>query len=101
MEDNVLELGGNIELSGFSGLDGGTMIILKKIIGNHVKRMTLKSNKFEKLSLSMKTVHNNQFELHAKMLDNGHAYTSELVERNIFSGVDGVLKKIMNAMGKV
>jgi hypothetical protein len=34
MEDNVLQLGGNIELSGFSNLEGGAMIVLKKIIGN-------------------------------------------------------------------
>ena len=101
MEDNILQLGGNIELSGFSELDGGTMIVLKKIVGNYVKKISTKTDNFEKLSLTMKTVHNNQFEVHAKMLDNGQQFTSEIVERNLFVAIDTVLKKIMNGMGKI
>lgn len=101
MEDNVLQLGGNIELSGFSELDGGTMIILKKIIGNYAKRMSTKTDNFEKLVLSMKTVHNNQFEIKAHMLDNGQQFDSENIDRNLFVAVDTALKKIMNGMGKV
>ena len=57
MEDEVLQLGGNIELSGFSELDGGVMIVLKKIIGNYAKRMSEKASDFEKLSMNMKLVH--------------------------------------------
>ena len=101
MEDNVLQLGGNIELSGFSSVDGGTMIILKKIVGNYVKRISTKVENFEKLSLTMKTVHNNQFEVHAQMLDNGQQFASEITDRNLFVAIDSALKKIMNGMGKV
>jgi hypothetical protein len=100
MEDNVLQLGGNIELSGFSSLEGGAMIVLKKIIGNYARRMTDKAKNFEKLSLTMKTVHGKQYELHAKMLDNGKALTSSVTERNLFVAVDSVLKKVMNELDK-
>lgn len=100
MEDNVLQLGGNIELSGFSRLDGGAMIVLKKIVGNYAKRMSNVAEKFEQLSLTMKTVHDNQFELHAKMLDNGKAVTSSITDRNLFVAVDSALKKIMNEISK-
>jgi len=100
MEDNVLQLGGNIELSGFSNLEGGAMIVLKKIIGNYAKRMSTVTKNFEKLSLTMKTVHDNQFELHGKLIDNGSAVTSSVTERNLFVGVDSALKKIMNEISK-
>ncbi len=100
MEDNVLQLGGNIELSGFSSLEGGAMIVLKKIVGNYARRMTDKAKNFEKLSLTMKTVHDNQYELHAKMIDNGKAVTSSVTERNLFVAIDSALKKVMNEMSK-
>ena len=95
MDDN-LQLGGNIELSGFSSLDRGIMIILKKIVGNYARKMSDMSNNFEKLSIRMKTVHDSKYELHAKLMDNGKAFTSSCVERNLFVAVDSSLKKIMH-----
>ena len=37
---DVLELGGSIQLSGFSGIDGGQMVVVKKIVGNYAKRLS-------------------------------------------------------------
>ena len=99
-EEDILQLGGNIELSGFSSLEGGAMIVLKKIIGNYANRMNSVAAKFEKLSLTMKKVHESQFEIKAKMLDNGTAFNSSITERNLFVAVDGALKKIMNEINK-
>jgi len=98
MEDNVLQLGGNIELSGFSALDGGTMVVLKKIVGNYARRMSDKAKKFEKLSITMKKVHDSQYELCAKMIDNGKVINSSTTDRNLFVGIDIALKKIMNGI---
>ncbi|MBR9691262.1 hypothetical protein GOV06_00590 [Candidatus Woesearchaeota archaeon] len=100
MEEDVLNLGGNIELSGFSSLDGGTMIVLKKIVGNYARKMSDQAGNFEKLSINMKTVHDNQFEMHAKMLDNGKAVNSSVTDRNLFVAVDSALKKIINEISK-
>jgi ribosome-associated translation inhibitor RaiA len=100
MEDEVLQLGGNIELSGFSSLEGGAMIVLKKIVGNYARKISDQSSNFERLSIHMKTVHDNQFEMHAKVVNNGKAINSSVTERNIFVAVDSALKKIMNEMSK-
>ncbi|MBW2996160.1 hypothetical protein KY332_02535 [Candidatus Woesearchaeota archaeon] len=100
MEEEVLQLGGNIELSGFSSLEGGAMIVLKKIIGNYARKMSDKVNNFEKLSITMKTVHGNQFETHAKLMDNGKPVNSSVTERNVFVAVDTALKKIMNEISR-
>ena len=100
MEDEAIQLGGNIELSGFNSLDGGIMIVLKKIIGNYARRMSDKAKNFEKLSLHVKKVHEKEkselYEMHAKLLDNGSALTASSTERNLFVAVDNSLKGIMN-----
>ena len=103
MDDNIenqdiLKLGGSIELSGFRSLNGGQMIILKKIVGNYARRFSDKSTNFELLHLHMKTVHEREtselFEIHAKLIDNGRNTSSQVTDRNVFVAVDSALKKI-------
>ncbi|MEK6949091.1 MAG: hypothetical protein AABX34_02640 [Nanoarchaeota archaeon] len=98
--DDTMQLGGNIELSGFSGIDGASMIVLKKIIGNYGKHLSEISGNFEKLSLAMKPVHepgeNKKFEVHGKLVNSGKPLASEVTERNLFVAVDNALKKIVS-----
>jgi len=99
MDDNM-QLGGNIELSGFRDLDGATMVVLKKIVGNHAKRISELAEKFEKLHLTMKPVHETpkgeKYEIKARLIDNGKPFVSEAIERNLFVAVDNALKKIVH-----
>ena len=98
--DDVMQLGGNIELSGFKDIDGASMVVLKKIIGNHVRRMTEISDKFESLKVTMKPVHETEksekYEIHAQLMNDGKAVVSEVVERNLFVAVDDALKKVIS-----
>jgi len=100
--DDTIELGGNIELAGFSEIDGASMLILKKIIGNYVRRMTEISENFEKLYVGMKTTHETEksekYEIHVKLMTNGTPFVSNVVERNLFIAVDNALKKIENEL---
>lgn len=100
----MIELGGNIELSGFKEVDGGSMIILKKMVGNYVKRMNEIAEKFEKLSINMKAVHEKEkgekYEIHAKLMNNGKAVTSEVTDRNLFFTIDKALSKIVSGIQK-
>ena len=97
--DDSMQLGGNIELSGFRDIDGASMVVLKKIIGNYGRRMSELSSKFEKLSITMKPVHQTEksekYEIHAKLINDGKHFVSEVVERNLFVAVDSALKKIV------
>jgi len=96
--DDALELGGNIVLNGFKGIDGSTMIIVKKMVGNYVRRFAERAERFESLNLHIKPIHLNgnskKFELKAKLLDNGKVFNSEIVDKNLFIAVDTALKKI-------
>jgi hypothetical protein len=102
MEENNLQLGGNIELSGFSNLESGVMIVLKKIVGNYARKMSDQCKGFEKLSLTMKVIHakekGEKYELHAKMIENGKPHNASFVDRNLFVGVDSALKAIMKSL---
>ncbi len=96
--DDSMQLGGNIELSGFKDLDGSSMVVLKKIIGNYGRRMSDISDKFESLKITMKPVHETEksekYEIHAQLMNDGKPFVSEVVERNLFIAIDSALKKI-------
>lgn len=98
--DDIMQLGGNIELVGFRDIDGASMIVLRKIIGNYARRMSEISEKFESLHINMKPVHETEksekYEIHAKLINNGKPFVSEVVERNLFVAVDNALKKLVN-----
>lgn len=88
----MLELGGNIQLSGFSNLDQSKMIVIKKMVGNHVKRLDTSKIKVLLLKLTLKTVHSDkQFEIHGHLETNGKVYKSEAIDHNIFFSLNKVL----------
>lgn len=102
MDEETHKLGGNIELTGFRAIDSSSMIVLKKIIGNHAKRISELTKKLETLHITLKSVHEREksekYEIHAKVIDDGKVYASEVTDRNLFAAVDSVLKKIVNEL---
>lgn len=102
MDDESIKLGGNIQLSGFRAIDTSSMIVLKKIIGNYAKRIAELTKKFETLHITLKPIHEREksekYEVHAKVIDDGKVYVSEVTDRNLFVAVDTVLKKIVNEL---
>lgn len=99
--EETIALGGNIELSGFNLLDGGQMIVLKKIVGNYARKIEELCKNFKALKLTMKPVHQTKeeikkFELHGQVIDGGKVYPSSAIDHNLFVGVDHVLKKLIN-----
>ncbi|MCK4670625.1 MAG: hypothetical protein KAT43_05475 [Nanoarchaeota archaeon] len=99
-----IKLGGNIELSGFRELDSGSMIILKKIIGNYVRRFSDQSAKFEGIRIVLKPVFTSnlekpsRFEVQGKLFDNGKMYSANHSDNNVFVTIDRVLGKIERSL---
>ena len=94
----MIELGGNIFLEGFHEVNGGEMVIIKKLVGNYVKEVSDKKGNFEKLNLNLnksqlgeKNIYHLQAELHA-----GEKFNSEVRDGNIFFAIDKALKDINN-----
>ena len=89
----VMELGGNITLSGFSDRDFAEMIVVKKVVGQYARKLHDAHEDFSHLKITLK-VTKNQFELHAQAEFDGNLVTSEITDHNLFVGLDSVLKKI-------
>lgn len=102
MDEEIQRLGGNIQLSGFRGIDSSSMTVLKKIIGNYAKRISELCKKMETLHVTLKPVHQREkseiYEVYAKVVDNGKVFASSSSDRNLFVAVDDALKKIVSEM---
>lgn len=90
------ELGGNIVLSNFS-LDDREMVVAKKLIGNHAKKIR-NACPYNELKLEMKSHKKGKkviFELKASLeTEINKMYNAEVRGSNAFVLIDNVLKKI-------
>ena len=89
----TIKLGGNIELTGFSELDGGSMIILKKIVGSYARKFSDRLKDFEKLVLELNE-QGNELEINAKLVVGGKETPTNAKGKNLFVIVDRVLKEL-------
>jgi hypothetical protein len=93
-----LSLGKNIILSGFKDIDGSSMFVVRKVVGNFVRKIQAICENFENLTLNLKPVHESEktskFEIHGKLIDNGKVHTAENTDRNLFFSLDKVLSKL-------
>jgi len=100
-----LKLGGNIELSGFNAVDSRSLIILKKIIGNYVRKFSDRKDNFNGIHINLKEISkkqgNVQFEVKVKIELTGKSINAENTDRNIFVAVDSLLKKADKEISKL
>ncbi len=93
-----IKLGEQIILSGFQGLDGGSMVILRKMIGNEVRKISDKCEQFETIRLVLKKTHQTEasevYEINGNLTDNGKHFNAKVEERNLFLAVSKVLEKL-------
>jgi len=91
-------LGTKMELSGFGDFDSSTKIIIRKLVGNQVKKINDSLGDFDRLSLHLKEVHktekNQKYQLFGKMEMQGKIYTSEVTDFNLFFALSKVLDKL-------
>lgn len=100
--DETISLGGNIDLVGFRDMDRDTMVIVRKMVGQSARKMSELNDKFERLTVTMKPVHekgdSKKYELHGKLLAAGKPVVSETTERNLFVGLNKILENIMKSV---
>ena len=93
----TLSLGGNIELDGFNELDGGQLIVVKKIVGTYAKQMSESMSDFEKLSVSLEHG-DSQKKLNAILSAGGNQLTSQVFHANLFYALDQALAGIIKQL---
>lgn len=104
MENDEINLGDSIQLSGFKEINSGEMIIVKKMIGSQVRKFQDMIPNFEKLKIHMKPVHKNedhmQYEMHADLIHEGKILNAKALDRNLFITIAAVLNKLENSIKK-
>ncbi|MBN2142279.1 hypothetical protein JW711_03025 [Candidatus Woesearchaeota archaeon] len=93
-----MALGGNITLSGFKDISKQELIVVKKIVGSYARKLSDNVPDFQELKVNMKAVHKTEasekYELHCSVFYGGEHFDVEVVERNLFMGLDEVLRKV-------
>ncbi|MFH1175002.1 MAG: HPF/RaiA family ribosome-associated protein [archaeon] len=98
-ETEDLALGGNIRLSGFRDLDHSDMIIVKKLIGNQVKKINSVIPDVTEFSVHLKEVHkiedSQKYDLSVRLYTKGKHFTAEAIDKNLYVALDNACKKLM------
>ncbi len=88
-----MELGGNIRLEGFSDLKPADLIIIKKLVGSHVKDICDNHGDFKDILVNLKASDNRSFQMETMlMLDK--EYRSNASADNIFFALDKAFKAL-------
>jgi len=88
-----IELGGNICLEGFSSLEKAHLVVVKKIVGSFARAISEKGRKFEKLTVGMEKG-SDGYKITVTLLTEGNENKVEAGSNNLFSAIDGALKKL-------
>ena len=97
-ESMAKEFNASIELAGFRDVDSSSMMIITANIDTHARKLSSRCKKMEKLHVTMKKIHEREkgekYDIHAKIIDNGKVYTSQVVDRNLIAAIDEALEKL-------
>lgn len=100
----MLKLGDNIEITGFKELERDQLVIVKKMIGNHVKKISEYNPDFRNLKLTLKTVHktekNQKYQINGHMDMGGKISTSEITDYNLFFAISQILNNLEESIKK-
>lgn len=94
----MIELGGNITLTGFQERDYAELIVIKKIVGRYARQISDYQPGFERLLITLKPVQRtnsgNKFEIEAHCVLKGEQHAANATEQNLFVALDGALKQL-------
>ncbi|MFH1209792.1 MAG: hypothetical protein V1663_03315 [archaeon] len=90
----TIELGGNINLVGFKAIEPQQLVVVKKIVGNFVKKIQTRYKEFNSLVLDLKSIHNSESQISAKIMIDNKNYNVEVTDFNLFFALNKALKKI-------
>ncbi len=88
----MIELGGNIKLDNFEGLEPALLIVVKKVVGNYTKKISEAFADFKEIEISLVDKESNKI---AVRLTADKEYTSEASDKNLFFALDKALSIIM------
>jgi hypothetical protein len=103
-DEDFMELGGMIQLTGFSKVEKSELVVVKKVVGGYARRFSERFKDFKGLHLIMKEVHRREkggiFEISAKLSFGPKHVSCREEDRNMYFCIDKVLKNVEALAGK-
>jgi len=89
-----MKLGGNIELEGFDDLEPAQLIVVKKIVGSNVKRISEETSEFKNLLLTLKENEKDKVTLAGKLTIGDKDHEVEATDKNLFFALNNVFSDL-------
>jgi|SRR3989338_3094134 len=96
----MMELGGNITLSGFSERDFTELIVVKKIVGQYARRFSDTIPGFEALKVALTEEGHGTLAIHVHARMHNHDLLGEAQGHNLFVALDSALKRVDEELRK-
>ena len=105
MEDEeIINLGEMIQLSGFKVVEPGEMVVIRKLVGSQVRKFQEMIDNFERLTIHLKPVHKTEknmiYELHADLIHSGKNLNVQTESRNLFMALSDIFRKLEELVKK-
>ena len=94
----MIKLGESIDLEVFEDIDRTNMVVLKKILGNHVKNLQESPN-FKKIKLTLNS-NGGSFEITADLELEGKNLNAQSKEKNIFFSLNNVFDSLLKQVNE-
>ena len=96
MAEETMELGGSIKLAGFRELDPGRLVVVKKVVGNYVRKIEERHKEFKEIYIHLKKVHNSEYEIQVNALIGSEHKNAEVTDFNLFFALDKALGRVLS-----
>jgi len=96
--EETMELGGNINLIGFKDVEFGKLVVVKKIVGNFIKKIQDQNKGFEKITVTLKQVHESKHEIKSHLIIDNKDHISEITDFNLFFALNKSLDKVIGQL---
>ena len=84
----------NIKLIGFEEIEPGMLVVVKKVVGNYVKKISEQIAEPKELSLELKA-EKSKYNLNVKLNIKDKEYNAEVTDSNLFFAMNNVLNKVV------
>lgn len=92
-----IKLGGEISLIGFGSLEPMELIVVKKIVGNYIRKLSTQVN-YNSLRLELKQHHKGKsfmHEINAQLSADGSLFGANLTDWNLYVCLTNLLDKVL------
>jgi len=85
-------------LIGFKDIEPGKLVVVKKIVGNIVKKIQDQNKDFQKITVTLEPVHKSKYEIKSHLIIGNKDYMSELTDLNLFFALNKSLDKVLGQL---